>query len=417
MLATAALVLACCALFAAPPGGTQAFDAFLRDYRAVAPQQRAPLARAWLNARSAGPGFPIIEPDGSVVFVFVGSGSERDVRVVGDFKSRHFNSLLWDDGGLALARAAPDGPLFYLRHRFEKDARIDYRFVVDERQTVDALNPRRLVSGVAPLKPGEQVAEVSELVMPSFAGSRSFAVVTDVPRGRLEALTEPWADPKVTVYLPPGFDAVRRHPSIYVADGTSWIKYMSLPATLDNLIAARAIPPVIAVFIDPASDRQSWYQFNSAHLTYLDRVVAHVDGHYPTVPSPRSRVFLGSSGGGRAALNVALVRSELFGNVAMVSPSVSGSPRFYAPYLTRNVRPDPALRIWMSAGTYEGFISEDVRFLDRYFRSVGLRPATVITHQGHSIGNFRGMAEPALRHLLGLQALSSPSRSGPSSPK
>jgi enterochelin esterase family protein len=379
----------------------QSFEAFLTKYRAAPVAARAPLLRTWVDRRTAGGGFPVVEAGGDVVFVFAGRGGEREVRVVGDFQARNFASVLWDEAGLALTRAAPGAPLFFLRHRFEPDARLDYRFVVDGQQVLDALNPRRLSSGAAPLKPGEQVAEVSELVMPRFAGSTSYLLRPDVPHGRLEQVTEPWATPKVTVYLPPGLASGRRCPSLYVADGSSWIKWMSLPLTLDNLIAAGAIPPVIAIFIDPASDRHSWYQLDSAHLPYLERVVAHIDAHHQTEASPRSRVFLGSSAGGRAALNVGLSRPQLFGNVALLSPSVTGSPRFYAPYLTGKRRPDPRLRIWLSAGTYEGYIHEDVRFLDGYFRSVGLSPVTVITHQGHSLGNFRSLAEPALRHLLG----------------
>jgi hypothetical protein len=86
----------------------------------------------------------------------------------------------------------------------------------------------------------------------------------------------------VTIYLPPGYDAARDYSTLYTADGSAWVDYIGLPTILDNLIAAGAIEPVVAVLIDAAADRSAWYHFNADYLEYLKRVVTYVDDHYAT---------------------------------------------------------------------------------------------------------------------------------------
>ncbi|MDP9348654.1 MAG: alpha/beta hydrolase-fold protein [Gemmatimonadota bacterium] len=372
------------------------FADFLRKYEASPPEVRQTVARAFVAWQQARGGFPIVEADGNAVFFYLGRGDEADVRVVGDFRPGSFFSVYWDTVGEPLTRA---GGIFYRRRAFEPDARIDYAFVVDGRRTPDPLNPRTLFSG-----PGG--GEASELVMPGHRLPAEVVERPGVPRGTLQVVREPWAVPKVSVYLPPGYDRSRDYPTLYTTDGSAWAELVRLPTILDNLIADREIEPVIAVMIDAAPDRSAWYSYNPDYLAYLRRVVEYVDGRYATRKSAAQRLHAGSSAGGRATAYVGLELPELFGNLAMLSPSFSGPVYYWEPYFGGRKRPAPHLRVWMSAGTYEGYIHRDAQTMQAYFERVGIPTRAVYVHQGHSFGAWREGAVQMLRHFLSRQGRS-----------
>lgn len=305
------------------------FDDFLRTYEASSPEARPRLVQAFLDWQRPRGGFPITEPGGNVVFFYSGNGGERDVRVVGDFRPTSFFTVYWDTAGDAMTRV---GSVFYKRRTFEPDARIDYALVVDGKRITDPLNPRTIFSG-----PGG--GEVSELVMPAHRLPAEITERPGVARGTLQVVREPWATPKVTVYLPPGYDPSKRYPTLYTADGSAWVEHVRLTIILDNLIADGAIEPVIAVMIDPAPDRSSWYSYNPDYLAYLRRVVEHVDRHYATRPAAGQRLHAGSSAGGRATAYAGLEMPDLFGNIAMLSPSFTGPVYFWEPYFSGRKRP------------------------------------------------------------------------------
>ena len=127
-----------------------------------------------------------------VLFLYLASGSEQEVRLTGDFRTRSFANPYWDLVGESMTRV---GSIFYLRRTFESDARLDYRFVVNGKGKLDPLNPRTIVSGA-----GE--GDASELVMPNHHIPEEIVVTARVPRGTLHVVQEPWATPKVTIYLP-----------------------------------------------------------------------------------------------------------------------------------------------------------------------------------------------------------------------
>src|SRR5438876_174530 len=101
------------------------FDDFLSRYRASERTSRPVLAKSFVEWQRAHGGFPIIGADGSVVFVYVGSGDEIDVRLTGDFYPGSFGNVYWDAAGRAMEHV---GSIFYSRRVFELDARLDYAF-------------------------------------------------------------------------------------------------------------------------------------------------------------------------------------------------------------------------------------------------------------------------------------------------
>ena len=168
------------------------------------------------------------------------------------------------------------------------------------------------------------------------------------------------------------------------------------------MIAARIIEPVIAVVIDAPADRSAWYQYNHDYLDYLERVVKYIDGHYATQATPDARLHAGTSAGGRASAYVGFELPEVFRNIAMLSPSLSltSRPQYFEPYLSGRVRPHDQLRIWMSAGTYEAYIHQDVQDMQAYCERIGLPTRTLCVHRGHSFGAWREAAIEAVKYFF-----------------
>ena len=378
------------------------FDDFSARYQQAAANDRPSLLRAFVTAQQARGGFPVVEANGSAVFVYVGDGSERSVGVVGDFHTRSFNSILWYEAGEPLARLAPDAPVFWKRIQFENDARLDYQFVVDGKYLPDPRCPRTIVSGAAPSHTGNGEA-ASVLMMPGYPLSNASLPRADVAKGRLVVIDEAWANPKVTVYLPAEYDAGRDYPVLYTADGHQWRDFIGLPAILDNVIADRTIEPIIAVMIDSAVDRLDWYQFNPAYLAYLQKVVDWIDTHYSTRRRAAARVHAGSSAGARAGLQVGLARPDLIANLALFSPALMAPPNIYEPYFSGRKRPDRRLDVWLSAGSHEGYIQADARLMETYLRKVGVAVTAAYTHEGHSFGATRNLVPQMLAHFFPLR--------------
>lgn len=368
------------------------FSDFLARYEGERAETRPEIVRAFIAWQNSRGGFPIVGAAGEVVFVHFGDMSDSTVQLVGDFKPRSPIDVYWSPEGETLERVG--STVFYLRRTFEPDARIDYGFRIDGALAVDRMNPRRIVSGPA------GGVEVSELVMPIHRLPEEPIERAGVPSGTLHGLTEPWMEHRVTVYLPPGYDSSRTYSVLYTADGSAWAELIRLPTILDNLIAAGRIEPIIAVMIDSAPDRSAWYSYNPEYLEYLVRVVEYVDARYATRPLPTARVHAGTSAGGRATAYVGFEIPNLFHNLGLLSPSFSGPIYYWEPYFSGQSRPNPNLRIWMSAGTYEGYIHRDTQTMQRYFERVGIPVESVFFHQGHSFGAWREASIEMLEHFF-----------------
>ena len=86
----------------------------------------------------------------------------------------------------------------------------------------------------------------------------------------------------------------------------------------------------------------------------------------------------------------------------MLSPSLSltSRPQYFEPYLSGRVRPHDQLRIWMSAGTYEAYIHQDVQDMQAYCERIGLPTRTLCVHRGHSFGAWREAAIEAVKYFF-----------------
>jgi pimeloyl-ACP methyl ester carboxylesterase len=141
----------------------------------------------------------------------------------------------------------------------------------------------------------------------------------------------------VVVYLPPSYraDSARRYPVLYMLHGATsvpeeWLdgtyQGLELPAVLDSLISARALPELIVVM--PNSDialGSNWYVNSPVLGNWEDFIVRDVvgfmDRRYRTVARREGRALFGHSMGGFGALAIGFEHAERFGLVYASSPS------------------------------------------------------------------------------------------------
>jgi enterochelin esterase-like enzyme len=126
-------------------------------------------------------------------------------------------------------------------------------------------------------------------------------------------------DRRIWVYTPPGGSATRDTSLglILAFDGGDYLNAIALPHVLDSLLAAHAVPPLIAVLIDNGSGPSRLDDL--ANRTWFvdfvgDEVVPWVRAHWAVSKDPRRALITGTSAGGLAAVHIALRRPDLFGN-------------------------------------------------------------------------------------------------------
>ncbi len=131
----------------------------------------------------------------------------------------------------------------------------------------------------------------------------------------------------VRVYLPPGYKRGGSDYGLLLAyDGNQYTLAVPTPMILDNMIAAKAIPPVVAVFLE-SPDRDVEFPPNDDFQKFVGaELIPQLRARYRISRDPSRSAVLGSSYGGLAALYTGFVHPELFGNVISQSGSFGWSP-------------------------------------------------------------------------------------------
>ena len=135
-----------------------------------------------------------------------------------------------------------------------------------------------------------------------------------------------------TLYLPDGYaDGSARYPVLFLLHGlggnaSDWADGGGLGATLDRLIAAAAIPPMIVV---APGMGDSWYVdnpdpggFGAAQTAFLGDLVPFVDRTWRTTALRDGRAVAGLSMGGWGAVRFAILRPDLFVAAASLSGAI-----------------------------------------------------------------------------------------------
>jgi predicted alpha/beta superfamily hydrolase len=181
----------------------------------------------------------------------------------------------------------------------------------------------------------------------------------------------------LVVYLPPGYEqqSERRYPVLYLHDGQNLFEGATafvpgqdwhVSDTAEERITAGVIEPVIIVGIynagrhrideyTPTRDRKQGAGGDAGlYGQMLTRELKpFIDSTYRTLPDPANTGLGGSSLGGLVTLYLGMLHPDIFGKLAVLSPSVWWDNRVILK-LVRMVDPKPRLQIWLDIGTGEG---------------------------------------------------------------
>jgi enterochelin esterase family protein len=209
--------------------------------------------------------------------------------------------------------------LWYKTYWLRKDFRISYGFIVDGGEvSADPLNPHSA--------PNAPHTGPSALALPDAPPEPWITPKSAVPAGKLQ---EDKIESKVLastrqiwIYTPPGFDAKRTesYPLMICFDGLGYASADYVPATttVDNLLAAGKIPPVLLVLIgqSPQPGRNLELTNNPQFLDYVaNEVVPYVRLKWHATSDPARTIVCGSSTGGLSSAYFAFRRPDVFGNV------------------------------------------------------------------------------------------------------
>jgi enterochelin esterase-like enzyme len=234
-------------------------------------------------------------------------------------------------GGILMQRFMQT-PLFFASETVPRDAKFRYGFAAIETRFVGANRTVQLSNDVFvidSLNP-EVFDGLSVLTMPSAHPLRYTLKTDSVQPGKLTtasitsiAMRE---DRRLTVYTPPGYDAGKACDLVIVFDGRTYdgsaASDVPTPTILDNLIAAKKINPVVAVFVNNMGNRARDLTGYPPFAAFVaNELVPWVRKNYRINSGPGHVVVAGSSFGGLASSYVAFMHSDIIGNVLSQSGS------------------------------------------------------------------------------------------------
>ena len=197
-----------------------------------------------------------------------------------------------------------------------------------------------------------------------------------------------------------------------IHDGDDFMTYADLGASLDNLIAAGDIPPVVAALIQ-TGDRTGEYPRGRRHARYLVHdLLPALSARYALSERPQDRVLLGASLGAVASLATAFRYPGAFGGLVLQSGTFILSERALArrpnPVFQSAARlmraaertgHAPATRVFVSTGELEG-LAEENRALASFLQKRGVDVLFKSAWDGHHWHNWRDQLRDGLMWVL-----------------
>ncbi len=334
---------------------------------------------------------PIIEKE-NVHFVYYGKA---------DTVSLPNEKTGWNPDSSIMKRV-PQTNLFYRTETLQNTARLEYKLRVDGEWILDPLNARKASGGYG---------ENSDVWMPGYQQSLWARYTPNVRRGSIDTLwikstylkrTHP-----VFVYSPPGKSRTKPIPVVYVTDGGEYLSLGKMNIILDNLIDAKKIVPVIAVFIDPRTDyndagtskRMQDYSASNAYLDFVEKEVSpYIEEHYPASIRPEERLIVGASMGGLIATYAVLQRPDFITNAAAQSPAYTQANSVV---ITLSKRASAQGRkFYIDSGTI-GDTEEEASIVSKQLKKNGGHVRFTTYNEGHNWTNWRARIPVFLEYFFG----------------
>ncbi|MEL6963427.1 MAG: alpha/beta hydrolase-fold protein, partial [Pseudomonadota bacterium] len=214
------------------------------------------------------------------------------------------------------------------------------------------------------------------------------------------------------LYLPAGYDVSKSYPLIIIHDGDDFVAHGDLVNSLDNLIDAQDIPPVIVALVQ-SRDRLGEYAGGRRHARYLvQELLPVLSDRYGLSEEPADRVLLGASLGAVASLATAFRYPGVFGGLVLQSGSFildrrklddRPHPVFHRiARLVLALKRAPNLadtRAFVSTGELEGLADEN-RALASFLRERGVDVLFKSAWDGHHWQNWRDQLRDGLRWVF-----------------
>lgn len=341
---------------------------------------------------------PEVHADGSITFR-VRAPDASHVELTG---SALLNAL--DSGGSPMSFTKGENGIWSLTVGPVRPDIYTYHFRIDGAQVAD---PNNSIASFAAAPPSSQV--VVHGVGPAWYDAQ------DVPHGTVTRhiyhsdVTD--GEREMYVYTPPGYNASRSYPVLYLLAGSSslpsnWIIDGRVNFIMDNLLAEdRAEPMIIAIPNNQVVHRN---HPSHAELTFdifeqelRDHVIPLIDQHYATRPNPRGRALSGLSMGGRHTMFIGLGSPDLFGSLGILSAGDENSETVLADFLNDPSAKDYFDYLFIGQGSLE---EEQDFFNVRVASLVDALKAHGIDHEYYA-GGYGAHDWATWRHLLYYQFL------------
>ncbi|MCI0750353.1 MAG: hypothetical protein L0Y35_00790 [Flammeovirgaceae bacterium] len=362
---------------------------------------RNQMVNYWWDKLASTNSIPLIVED-SVVFLY--RGQAKSVKWMGDFNGWGYDKYFVNEG-----KKVANTDIWMLKASFPKDARLDYKILVNDSEwVIDLANPFQQWSGVGGGSPN------SELRMPLWKEDPIVMPLPNIEHGTMvrDILYNSKAlnyQVSYSVYLPFGYPNLKNIPVVYVTDGYEYTheRLGNMITILDNLIATKKIVPVMAVFVDQRDPinrsnnrRMTELAMNEKYLNFFtNELIFEIESKYPVSKSKEDRAILGNSLGGLTAAYFSFAKPELFGKAGIQSPAFWFKPDIYT--FCDNAE-KPPVKIFMTTGKF--FDKEEgARKMEFILAKNTCTYQYKEVNQSHSWGNFRDFIDDILIYFFPAQ--------------
>lgn len=287
--------------------------------------------------------------------------------------------------------------IWHLSYQMPTDWRASYAAIVQQNGAAapwvidDQISIRRALDGGQPdprnpVTCRNRAGFVQSVVELSDSPPQPWLEPTSANPGEVNEILGPSAE-RLWEYIPA--TVTLEMPLLIVFDGDVWTGPQNLAATLDNLIDAGKIPPLLAVLIDAGDRTNRWRQLGEGTtvLEYLaEQLVPWIRSQRPVATHPEQTVAIGQSLGALSALRLVAHAPQVVGGVISQSASIWQDEVFDE---IGSLQELPA-RLYIEVGKQEWILQPDHPRLVQALRDKGAVVEYAEFNGGHDYACWRG---------------------------